>query len=598
MRWPLLFLPTMKRAVLFCLLAAQMLPPFLHAQRHDFTLVFGYAGGNESPNDDTYGINVMTFGDGNVKLSDNQTIGMHFNDTHTSMSDSAGNLIFYYNGLYVENAAYQIMENGDSLNEYDADNFGYGMPQGAVAIPYPGHSDQYILFHGTDDYFSNPQWSFQGIGLFYSVIDMKQNNGLGSVVERKKTLVIDTLTYGKLMAVRHANGRDWWLIVGESHTNRFYTVFIDPNGVHLLGTQAIGIRRKEGYGHAYFSPDGTKYAICEGIDSNGPNWSYLYVYDFDRCTGQLSHQKEVHLWQDVGVLGIAISPNSRYLYCAALDNLVQYDLSVSYIENSRTIVGVYDGWQDPFPAKFDKAFLAPDGKIYVVTSSGSRTLYVINDPDEPGLSCNFEQPGLRLPCRTANTAPNFPNYRLGPLDGSSCDTLGLDNHPVAWWRSAQDTLAALKVAFHDLSYYEPTGWLWDFGDGKKSTERHPMHSYDTAGVYQACLTVSNVMSSNTLCRKLYLGVISGVENPVPEKSIRVFPNPATDYLSIESADAPAQPMRLRCYDTQGRLMQEQAHPRDVRSYTMDVSGLPVGYYLLEIGLDDGSRVVEKVVIVR
>ena len=125
-----------------------------------------------------------------------------------------------------------------------------------------------------------------------------------------------------------------------------------------------------------------------------------------------------------------------------------------------------------------------------------------------------------------------------------------------------------------------------------------MHSYDTAGVYQACLTVSNVMSSNTLCRKLYLGVISGVENPVPEKSIRVFPNPATDYLSIESADAPAQPMRLRCYDTQGRLMQEQAHPRDVRSYTMDVSGLPVGYYLLEIGLDDGSRVVEKVVIVR
>ena len=36
-----------------------------------------------------------------------------------------------------------------------------------------------------------------------------------------------------------------------------------------------------------------------------------------------------------------------------------------------------------------------------------------------------EQQGIPLPTPNAFSLPNFPNYRLGPLEGSPCDTLTL-----------------------------------------------------------------------------------------------------------------------------------------------------------------------------
>jgi PKD repeat protein len=39
------------------------------------------------------------------------------------------------------------------------------------------------------------------------------------------------------------------------------------------------------------------------------------------------------------------------------------------------------------------------------------------------------------------------------------------------------------VAFRDQSFGNITTWHWDFGDGKTSSERHPIHRYDKAGEF-------------------------------------------------------------------------------------------------------------------
>src|SRR5690606_17747090 len=84
----------------------------------------------------------------------------------------------------------------------------------------------------------------------------------------------------------------------------------------------------------------------------------------------------------------------------------------------------------PFPTYFFQARLAPDGKIYIVSTNTNNILHVIHDPDSLGLACNVEQHGVTLPALTGYILPNFANYRLYDLSGSPCDTLGIDT-PVA-----------------------------------------------------------------------------------------------------------------------------------------------------------------------
>jgi len=47
------------------------------------------------------------------------------------------------------------------------------------------------------------------------------------------------------------------------------------------------------------------------------------------------------------------------------------------------------------------------------------------------------------------------------------------------------------VRFHDRSTGPPTSWIWTFGDGSKSTEQNPLHSYSGPGIYTVILEAGN-----------------------------------------------------------------------------------------------------------
>ncbi len=547
------------------------------AQGHENTILFGYQGGHYSPNNPEGGINILRFDEGSLQISDDQLIDMWFNDTNAAISDSAGNLLFYFNGVYVEDISRQIMQNGDTLNEYN--ETGYDLPQGAIIVPYPGHPEQYILFHGVDGYVDIPGWTTSCLGLYYSIIDMTYNNGLGKVIERKTPLFIDTLEYGKLAVCRHANGRDWWLIVGKSHTNIFYSVLISPEGVNFVDSQAVGLVREDSFGQASFSPDGTKYIISGGFGAPPNSGQSIEIYDFDRRNGSLSDHQQIVFDDDNNTLmGSIISPNSRWLYAPSIQLLYKFDLWADSVGSSKELIAEYEPFNDPFPTPFMMGFLAPDDKIYIYTTSGSRTLHVIHKPDEPGTDCAFEQRGIRLPCYNSSSLPTFANYRLGPLDGSVCDTLGIDNDPMSWWRYEQDTLDPLAVEFRDLSYYEPDTWVWDFGGGDISAERHPYHNFDSAGIYQVCLTVSNVNGSNTHCKTLYLGV-SATDNPVLQNQITVSPNPFCEWFSVSLSVHLHNPV-FRLYDISGLLIRAEQIAFGINE--MEANTLNSGMYFWEV----------------
>jgi len=66
--------------------------------------------------------------------------------------------------------------------------------------------------------------------------------------------------------------------------------------------------------------------------------------------------------------------------------------------------------------------------------------------------------------------------------------------------------APLTVQFTDMSTGGPTAWLWDFGDGGRSTEKNPEHTYGKKGTYAVSLTASRPGESDTETKTDYITV--------------------------------------------------------------------------------------------
>ena len=342
------------------------------------------------------------------------------------ISDSSGNLLAYSSGCNILNSEHNIMDGSENINEGDThdgycDDNGYPITQGFMFLPFPGHQDSYVLLH---EWYNSPTSLKKKF--FYSFFKITEANPAGIAVSINN-LVKQDFYYEYLSAVQHANGRDWWIVlpIGEGfNDNNLYHIFLlDPTGVHFSHEQYIGRLWEFDYpGQSCFSPDGNFYARAS--PNNG-----LQVMDFDRCTGLLSNPRHAVLYDDViACAGVAFAPNSRYLYANTVQNIYQHDMYVAGLEASQSLVAKYDTFYDSgiFSTVFYQEALAPDGKIYISVPNTVPYLHVIHQPDKKAPFCQVEQRGLPLPVRNGWTVPNIPHFRTGPVDGSACDTLGID----------------------------------------------------------------------------------------------------------------------------------------------------------------------------
>lgn len=264
------------------------------------------------------------------------------------------------------------------------------------------------------------------VDLLYSVIDMDLDGGMGDVGSIKNQQIIDDSLTEMLTAVRHGNGRDWWVLIPETYknSNSYYRLLLDPNGISGPYSQSsVGETwtYQNWSGQAAFSPDGSWYARANPHNE-------LHLFRFDRCTGLLSQPRKLALPDpDLFACGVAFSPNSQRLYASTGLMLFQFDLTKHNVESTRVLIGEYDGYVAPnLPTTFFQMMLAPNGKIYMTGTSSVNVLHTIHNPDALGLACDFRQHDLLLPTRNGWQIPNFPHFRLYDLPGSPCDTLGIN----------------------------------------------------------------------------------------------------------------------------------------------------------------------------
>ena len=355
----------------------------------------------------------------------------------SSISDTNGNLLFFSNGFCLYDTSGYSIENGVFINcpygNVLANYYGSSLfDQTSIILPKKGNQ-YYVFSTGMSDsvannYLNHVYTEFDVLN--YSVVDMDSNNGKGKVVQ-KNVVLADKQHYHwtPLSAVKHANGKDWWLVKADCSYNRYQQFLVKEDTILGPFYQYISV-----YGdfctatsQLYFSNDGSKMACSHygNILGSGSNLFYYYnrvdLYDFNRCDGKISYKKHYIVPYDTITYnnrdfkrGICFSPNDKLLYMSTNYSIFQIDLEDSNTTNAVYFIHGPDTNDLNYFPMYGTLSCAPDGKIYIGNHNSVRKyMSYIDQPNVKGLGCNFVPQGLWQPYTNLNRPPNMPNYGLG-----------------------------------------------------------------------------------------------------------------------------------------------------------------------------------------
>ena len=398
----------MKKLLLFL-----FLPISLLSQKYDNVWLFGY--NSSAIIDGIEGVEI-NFESSPINI-EYDPITLFLKSGSSCISSSNGDLLFYTNGCSIANRNHEIILNGNDLNPGEVHDIqcstGYTSGiQSNFFLPMPDNDSIFYLFHKGLEYYYEPQFNVITSVLYNSIINLSpSNNNYGEVIEKNIPIIVDSLGAGQLTAVKHANGKDWFIVSPKYLSNKYHILTLTEQGTQPFFEQEIGnstVLGGEGGGQAVFSPNGKKYIRYTPSDG-------IFIFDFDRTEGMLSNFQHIPINDGAFAGGAVVSPSSRFLYIPSEHNLYQFDLQAEDITASKILIDTFDGYTSPFPTTFFNGQLAPDCKIYINTFATVDVLHVIHNPDELGIACNFEQHAIQLPFNHLRSLPHFPNYRLGPL---------------------------------------------------------------------------------------------------------------------------------------------------------------------------------------
>ncbi|MBL7707412.1 MAG: right-handed parallel beta-helix repeat-containing protein [Taibaiella sp.] len=139
-------------------------------------------------------------------------------------------------------------------------------------------------------------------------------------------------------------------------------------------------------------------------------------------------------------------------------------------------------------------------------------------------------------------------------------------------------------------------YSWNFGDGNTNTGNPVDHTYDQNGNYTVTLTITNECGESVeIIRSITVITAVGIHNIIDDKSIIVYPNPASNQLSIESKGTRTIEY-IAIIDALGREV-KRAEMYNAKKAAIDLSQLSAGMYNISIHTEDG-KVIRKFTIVK
>ncbi len=424
------------------------------------------------------------------------------NEGSTSVADPVtGRLLFYSNGGRVWNASHQLMPNGDSLlgnwsktGPANPDKGSlYSTIQGVCIVPVIGTSDQYYLFSLSGSPKPSNLWGRNepAGSLFYNVVDMSLDSGRGDIPADKKNIALnrgDTLS--ECMIAIPGNNCDVWLLVYKSWVIEEYMAYhITKEGIDTIPVTSPSLpplitnRLRPDIARARtalaVSPDRSKIAMANDVMPYA-----TMIGEFDPNTGQVNNlipiSNNVADTNNV-VIGYSVcfSPDGSKLYIGGSDlaryemmktipnevlkkspSIYQYDLNIytsSAISNSLQYVGFIPLSK---PSSEPKTEGTPFGMmtlyndtiylVKLVPVTGDNYIHRINQPNLPGIACDFQENAIPLLQGDYNTF-SLHNNVVFPL----YDTVGS--------LTLDTTICPKELVLQPINNYDHS-YTWNDGD--------------------------------------------------------------------------------------------------------------------------------------
>lgn len=378
---------------------------------------------------------------------------MDTNEGCSSICGSDGKLLFYSNGVTVYNRLHQVMLNGDGLMG------NISSVQACIIVPVPGNDSIFYIF--TTDAIEN---SFAN-GYTYSIININRDNGKGEVITKNISLFPSCSE--RLVAARHANGTDVWVITNDNNSNIFRAWLVNCGGLQPTPIiSAAGLVMDQHFstnnGMLKVSPDAKQ--ICQthfpepDVIALTPNFCQLF--DFDNASGVISNARQIIL-PGTRIVSCEYSTNSQLLYLTDPNSKKMEQVEARLATPAAIIasrISIPTGNSSYYGIQ-----LGPDGKIYL--AGIGVTLGTINRPDVKGTGCNYVNDQITLsPGSSFLSLPAYINdLSANPTNGFTYSIL--------------DSCAG-RVQFNGITSMSGTiTWEWDFGDGNTATGQNPIHTF-------------------------------------------------------------------------------------------------------------------------
>jgi hypothetical protein len=225
----------------------------------------------------------------------------------------------------------------------------------------------------------------------------------------------------------------------------------------------------------------------------------------------------------------------------------------------------------------------PDRVGFTWTQNGGTTWY-----------SDAQMTGTQL---TAQGWLNDSTGWVGSFNTDATDGLNKFNSVLALVSNftANDTsiFVADSVQFQNTSHGKFSAYLWTFPGGipaSSTAKNPPAVLYLTAGDYNVSLRVTSLLGVKTTIKTNYIHVGGVGINEHSRSSVKVYPNPAKDWLNIKASSTMQE---LQVTNVMGQIVINQKVNNT--SYSLNTSGLKAGIYNLKIKMADGY-IYQKVVV--